>query len=122
MLRDNTMPSRIMLSAMLSAISPIAVCNAIAVVNTRVTFRMLPPSIIATPNSAKALLKAAKIAKTTPQNASRRTTASVWRPEAPRVLASVLTSGSTDSSALVVKLTIIGVTSTHWPIMMAYGV
>ncbi len=108
--------------AMLNSISPLAVSKAMAVVRIRVKPWMLPPSIIATPNSAKALLNPAMMASVTPPEASWRMAVDAWTSVDPRVLARSLSSRLIDSIALVMKLTMIGVIRIDCPIAMASGV
>ncbi len=119
---ENTIDIRIIARAMLNAISPLAVSNAIDVVNTLVTYLMFPPIIIATPSSEKALLKDAIIARTIPHRASRMIAKCVSVFDAPKVLARSLKSISTDSTALLVKLTNIGVIRIACPIEIPTGV
>ena len=64
---EKTIIMRIIVRAMLNAISPLAVSSAMDVVRTLVTYLMLPPIIIATPSSANALLNDATIARIIPQ-------------------------------------------------------
>ncbi len=89
---------------------PLLVSRAMVVVKTLVRPLMFPPTIRATPNSAMARLKLAVIAKTTPPNDSFNTAIEASISVAPNVLANPFISGSTDSMALAMKLTIIGVT------------
>ena len=70
---ENTTVIRIIARAILKAISPLDVSNAIDVVKTRVTYLMFPPSIIEAPSSANALLKEAITASEIPQKDSRIT-------------------------------------------------
>jgi hypothetical protein len=108
---ENTIAMRIIPRAILNDISPRAVSNAIDVVNTRVTYLMFPPNIIAMPSSAKARLKEAIIARLTPHEASFTIAKYVCSFDAPNVLAKSLNSISVASKALLVKLINIGVMS-----------
>ena len=83
---------------------------------------MLPPTIIATPNSANALLKPASTASITQPDASLRTAIEASISEEPKVLAKSLTSKLIDSIALVMKLTIIGVIRSACPKLIIKGV
>ena len=67
---ENTIVINIIAKAMVKGISPLAVSNAMEVVNIRVTYLMFPPIIMAIPSSAKALLNEAIIARVIPPNAS----------------------------------------------------
>jgi hypothetical protein len=108
--------------AMAKTTSPLVVSKAIVVVKTLVMPLMFPPIIKATPSSAIALLKLAIMARTKPLEDSPRTAKEAPVSEAPKVLARSLISGSTDSMALVTKLTVIGVIKMACPIMIPKGV
>ena len=69
----------------------------------------LAPTASATPNSAIALLKLVITARNTPPVDSLKTAIEASLFDAPKVLAKLLISGSADSTALIVRLTIIGV-------------
>lgn len=106
---------------MLNGILPLAVSNAIEVVNILVTYRILPPIIIATPSSAKALLKEAVIESVISQNASLITAKLTCKSEAPRVFARSLIFTSVEPRALLAKLTKMGVIRIACPIAIPNG-
>jgi len=83
---------------------------------------MFPPTIIATPNSANARLKPAKTASITPPEASLRIAIDAWISVEPNVIARSLISESMDSTALVMKLTSMGVIRNACPILINKGV
>lgn len=118
----NTMISKIIVKAIPSINSPRVVSKAIEVVKTLVNPLRFPPSMRATPNSAIARLKLAAIANKTPPIDSLNTAIEASVSDAPKVFAKSLISGSTDSTVLVTKLIIIGVTRTACPRIIAIGV